>query len=107
MGCACAVVAAVAAAKVFPRLTASMELRSTGNAVYGNNRVTFPVLRAAADCLQLHSLTGAVKTIAFRTIAVVMISASLLIFSQRTTSAATVTVSVVGNYYNFSFNPRL
>jgi len=40
-----AVVAAVAAAHVLPRLTASMELRSTGNAVYGNNGVTFPVLR--------------------------------------------------------------
>jgi hypothetical protein len=54
------------------------------------------VLHEAADWLQLHSLTDAMKTIAFRTIAVVMISAPLLIFSQRTTSAATVTVTVVG-----------
>jgi len=98
-------VAAVAAANVLPRLIASMELRSTGNAVYGNNGVTFPVLREAADWLQLHSLTDAMNTIAFRTIAVVMISAPLLIFSQRTTSAATVTVTIVGNYYGFSFNP--
>src|SRR5262245_50521929 len=99
-----AVMAAVAA-NVLPRLTASMELRSTGNAVYGNNGVTFPVLREAADLLQLHSLTDAMNTIAFRTVAVVMISAPLLIFSQRTTSAATVTVTVVGNYYGFRFNP--
>jgi hypothetical protein len=91
-------VAAVAAANVLPRLTASIELRHTGNAVYGNNGVTFPVLREASDRLQLHSLTDAMNTIAFRTVAVVMISAPLLIFSQRTTSAATVTVTVVGNY---------
>jgi plastocyanin len=63
------------------------------------------VLHEAADWLQLHSLTDAMKTIAFRTIAVVMISAPLLIVSQRATSAATVTVTIVGNYYGFSFNP--
>jgi len=81
-------------------------IRSTGNAVYGNNGVTFPVLRAAADWLQLHSLTDAMKAIAFRTIAVVMISAPLLIFSQRTSSAATVTVTIVRDYYSFSFDPE-
>src|ERR1044071_673262 len=101
-----AVVAAVAAANVFPPLPASMELRSTGNAVYGNNGVTFPVLREAADWLQLHSLTDAMNTIAFRTIAVVIISAALLIFSPRPSSAATVTVTIFGNYNNFSFTPR-
>ena len=52
------------------------------------------------------------KTFAFRMIAVVMISAPLLIFSRSTTSAATVTVNLVssggggyGGYVTFSFDP--
>ena len=46
------------------------------------------------------------KTFAFRMIAVVMISAPLLIFSRSTTSAATVTVNLVGGGYGtFSFDP--
>jgi plastocyanin len=63
-------------------------------------------LREATDWLQLHSVTDAMQSFAFRIMAVLMISAPLLIFSRSTTSAATVTVTIVGNYYNFSFSPR-
>jgi plastocyanin len=63
-------------------------------------------LREATDWLQLHNVSGGMKTFAFRMIAVVMISAPLLIFSRSTTSAATVTVNLVGGGYGtFSFDP--